>query len=52
MDEFTERNRFEQYESEYFDESTTNFRIDPDDHCPVPDDFDSGNDFDELMKII
>lgn len=56
------RNRFIEYESEYFDEISddksyyinleSNFRIGQDDHCPIPDDFDSGNDFEELMKIV
>lgn len=54
--------RFTKYECELYDEPTddksyyidlrSNFTIGNDDHCPVPDDFDSGNDFDEIMKII
>lgn len=62
MDNFIEKDRFQQYKCEYFDKSTNdkscyinlepNFRIGNDDHCPIPKDFNPGNDFDKIMKII
>lgn len=54
--------RFTKYENELYDEPTddksyyidlrSNFRIVYHGHCPIPEDFVSGNDFDEITKII